>query len=228
MVKHFVTQLLINRCPSSEDIKYRMTRIAIDAVDLYLVESGTALHTWISPIRLSTCNLHGQNVKSGITALIPTVLVRNFVSSSGHFNHAHFANTAANNSHSNTNTTGSGRSARLHRQSSKPENEKEDLNILVNKKEDAFKCKKETDYGVYRRGSKDKDDSFSTYRRSRESDFQFRRDNDIYASFNCQRRDTDSSEPWLEVGCISFGPIIMEAASALPIPEHCLNLVQHK
>lgn len=35
------------RCPSSEDIKYRMTRVAIDAIDLYLIESGTALHTWV-------------------------------------------------------------------------------------------------------------------------------------------------------------------------------------
>lgn len=35
------------RCPTSEDIKYRMTRVAIDVVDLYLIESGTALHTWV-------------------------------------------------------------------------------------------------------------------------------------------------------------------------------------
>lgn len=35
------------RCPSADDIKYKMTRLAIDAVDLYLIESGTALHTWV-------------------------------------------------------------------------------------------------------------------------------------------------------------------------------------
>lgn len=35
------------RCPTSEDIKYRMTRVAIDAIDLYLIESGTALHAWV-------------------------------------------------------------------------------------------------------------------------------------------------------------------------------------
>lgn len=35
------------RCPSSEDIKYRMTRVAIDAIDLYFIEGGTALHTWV-------------------------------------------------------------------------------------------------------------------------------------------------------------------------------------
>lgn len=35
------------RCPTSEDIKYRMTRVAIDVIDLYLIESGTALHTWV-------------------------------------------------------------------------------------------------------------------------------------------------------------------------------------
>lgn len=36
------------RCPTSEDIKYRMTRVAIDVIDLYLIESGTAMHTWVS------------------------------------------------------------------------------------------------------------------------------------------------------------------------------------
>lgn len=109
------------RCPSSEDIKYRMTRVAIDAVDLYLIEGGTALHTWvstvtgceflyfnffhlqISPVRVGTCNLHGQKVKSGITGLISTILLRHFVSTSGHFSNVNGANGA--NSYSNTNTT---------------------------------------------------------------------------------------------------------------------------
>lgn len=109
------------RCPSSEDIKYRMVRLAIDAVDMYLVEHGTALHTWvntknftmmcivscvtniflqISPIRFSTCNLHGHQVKSGITGMLPLILIRQFISADSHFS----------NSYSNTNTTSSGRS----------------------------------------------------------------------------------------------------------------------
>ncbi|XP_076663218.1 transmembrane protein KIAA1109 homolog tweek isoform X12 [Andrena cerasifolii] len=87
------------RCPSSEDIKYRMTRVAIDALDLYFQEVGTTVHLWISPIRVSTCNLHGQQVKSGVTGVLPRILIRQFVSAADHF-----ANT------SNTNTTGSGRS----------------------------------------------------------------------------------------------------------------------
>ncbi|XP_076753670.1 transmembrane protein KIAA1109 homolog tweek isoform X3 [Xylocopa sonorina] len=87
------------KCPSSEDIKYRMTRIAVDAIDLYFQEIGTTIHTWISPIRVSTCNLHGQQVKSGVTGVLPRILIRQFVSAADHF-----ANT------SNTNTAGSGRS----------------------------------------------------------------------------------------------------------------------
>jgi hypothetical protein len=35
------------RCPSGDDIKYRMTRLAVDAVDLYLLESGTAFQIWV-------------------------------------------------------------------------------------------------------------------------------------------------------------------------------------
>ncbi|KAI5719668.1 hypothetical protein M8J76_013196 [Diaphorina citri] len=59
------------RCPSGDDIKYRMTRVCIDAIDLYLIESGTALNLWASPLRLATCNLHGNHVKAGVTAVLP-------------------------------------------------------------------------------------------------------------------------------------------------------------
>lgn len=38
------------RCPTSEDLKYRMTRVAIDVIDIYLIESGTALHTWVNEL----------------------------------------------------------------------------------------------------------------------------------------------------------------------------------
>ena len=31
-------------CPSPEDIKYRMTRISLDSIDIYLAEQGTALN----------------------------------------------------------------------------------------------------------------------------------------------------------------------------------------
>lgn len=36
------------------------------------------------------------------------------------------------------------------------------------------------------------------------------------------------SEHWLEVGSMSFGPVIIEAATSLPSPEHSLHIVQHK
>lgn len=35
------------RCPTSEDINYQMTRVAVDVVDLFLIDSGTALYTWV-------------------------------------------------------------------------------------------------------------------------------------------------------------------------------------
>lgn len=227
------------RCPSTEDIKYRMTRVSVDAIDLYLIESGTALHTWISPIRLATCNLHGQQVKSGITVMLPTILARHFVSTSGHYSN-HNSN---GNSHSNTNTTGSGRSTNKlqHQQQTKLTNEglcqekKDELNLLF-KRDDmmahAIKLKKESEYGLNRdKFSKEEPlySSSSINRKSRDHDH-FRKDKEeIYASIHSTKaRDVESTEPWLEVGCVSLGPIIIEAASALPIPEHCLHLVQHK
>ncbi|CRK93957.1 CLUMA_CG007483, isoform B [Clunio marinus] len=215
------------RCPSSEDIKYRMIRVAIDAIDIYIVENGCALHNWISPIRFSTCNLHGQQVKSGITALIPNVLIRHFVATGAHLNHNN------GNSHSNTNTTGSGRSSKLQSsQNSKTvDDKKDDLNPLMKRGDEAsIKAKKENEYGLYRRGSRDKDEISTTYgsmRRSKDENH-FKRD-EIYSSIHSHKtRDSESyHEPWLEVGCVAFGPVIIEAATALPIPEHCLHLVQN-
>lgn len=224
------------RCPSSEDIKYRMTRVAIDAIDLYLIESGTALHTWISPIRVSTCNLHGQKVKSGITGLVSTILIRHFVSTSGHFYNINGGGGAIN-SYSNTNTTGSGRSGKMHSSTNSTkatiiDENKEDLNVLFKRDDaNAIKYKKESDYKSYRRESRDNDTH--SIRRSRDSEFHHKKDKDeLYASVHSssnrgdRNRDIDA-DPWLEVGCVSMGPIIMESASSLPIPEHCLHLVQH-
>lgn len=56
-----------------------------------------------SPIRIATCNLHGHLVKSGVTGVLPAVQVRQFVATGSNFN-------GGNANHSNTNTTGSGRS----------------------------------------------------------------------------------------------------------------------
>ncbi|XP_062545321.1 bridge-like lipid transfer protein family member 1 isoform X7 [Armigeres subalbatus] len=225
------------RCPSTEDIKYRMTRVAIDAVDLYLIENGTALHTWISPLRIATCNLHGQQVKSGVTGLIPTILLRQFVSTGGHFSHSN------GNSHSNTNTTGSNRSAKIrHQNSLKHESDqKEDTNPLYKRVDDGgAKAKKLSEQHqqqapphahTHRRDSKEDPYGSLPNRRSHDSEHFRREKEEIYASIHSNNRnsnrDIDSTEPWLEVGCLSLGPIIIEAASALPIPEHCLHLVQH-
>ena len=45
-------------CPSSEEIKYRMTCLSVDLVDFTLVGTGSAMGIQIYPLRLSTCNLY--------------------------------------------------------------------------------------------------------------------------------------------------------------------------
>jgi hypothetical protein len=42
------------------------------------------------------------------------------------------------------------------------------------------------------------------------------------------RMDGLLGELWLEVGSISLGPLVIEAAMSLPAPEHNLHLVQHR
>lgn len=149
--------------------------------------------------------------------------MRHFVSTSGHF----YNSNGTTNSYSNTNTTGSGRSAKLHQQQSvKGEEKKEDLNVLFKRDDsNAIKYKKESDYKSYRRESREND-----VRRSRDSEFHQKKDNikdDVHFS-STRIREASDPEPWLEVGCVSMGPIVIESASALPIPEHCLHIVQNK
>uniref|UniRef100_A0A8D8V2G3 Uncharacterized protein KIAA1109 n=1 Tax=Cacopsylla melanoneura TaxID=428564 RepID=A0A8D8V2G3_9HEMI len=110
------------RCPSGDDIKYRMTRVCIDAIDLYLIESGTALNLWASPLRLATCNLHGNHVKAGVTAVLPAVKLRQLICAGQQQASSTAGVGVANNntsvggggggggSSSNTNTSGSNRS----------------------------------------------------------------------------------------------------------------------
>lgn len=39
---------LVRVCPTSEDIKYKMVRVGMDAIDIYVVESGSVLNVWVS------------------------------------------------------------------------------------------------------------------------------------------------------------------------------------
>lgn len=63
-----------------------------------------------SPIRIATCNLHGNHIKSGITTLIPAIRLRHMIAANSQVCNHHGTGTASN---SNTNTTCSGKS--LHR-----------------------------------------------------------------------------------------------------------------
>ncbi|XP_034234984.1 transmembrane protein KIAA1109 isoform X3 [Thrips palmi] len=144
-------------CPSSDQVKYRMTRVAIDEIDIYLLEQNTAMEIWACPIRVSTCNLHGNRIKSGVTALLPSVELHQFVATGSHIG-------GATGSSTNTTGSGSGRSQQASQQ------------------------------GTNGKGS----------------------------------GPEGSSELWLEVGSVAFGPLVVEAAISLPSPQHSLHLVQHK
>ncbi|CAG4943461.1 unnamed protein product [Colias eurytheme] len=80
------------RCPTANEIKYRMIRVAIDLVDLYIADSNTTLQSWISPIRLSFCNLHGSGCGTGITALLPNIKLALFTQTNMQTNSYHNSN----------------------------------------------------------------------------------------------------------------------------------------
>ncbi|XP_039764683.1 transmembrane protein KIAA1109 homolog isoform X1 [Pararge aegeria] len=77
------------RCPTSNEIKYRMIRVAIDLIDLYIADTNTTLQSWISPIRLSFCNLHGSGFGTGITGLLPNIKLALFTQTNMQANNHH-------------------------------------------------------------------------------------------------------------------------------------------
>lgn len=60
-------------CPYPEDLKYRMVRLSFEEVDVCFVETKVALSLNISPIKMSTCNLHSCQTSSGLTAVMKKV-----------------------------------------------------------------------------------------------------------------------------------------------------------
>ncbi|CAH2300868.1 Hypothetical predicted protein [Pelobates cultripes] len=66
-------------CLPADDLKYRMTRLAVDGADLYIVEHGCATNIKMGAIRLANCNLHNQAVGEGISAAIQDLQLRQYI-----------------------------------------------------------------------------------------------------------------------------------------------------
>uniref|UniRef100_A0AAR5PXA5 Bridge-like lipid transfer protein family member 1 C-terminal domain-containing protein n=1 Tax=Dendroctonus ponderosae TaxID=77166 RepID=A0AAR5PXA5_DENPD len=73
---------------SEHKLKYKLVRVAVDAVDFWLVESGAALQLWLSPVRLASCNLHGKLVSSGLSCIIYSMSLRQLVWHPHKYNHS--------------------------------------------------------------------------------------------------------------------------------------------
>ncbi|KAG1657990.1 hypothetical protein GQR58_023181 [Nymphon striatum] len=66
-------------CPSAEDLKYRMTRVSANKILFNLVESDTCLNINLSPLRFSTCNLHGNRCQNGFTCVIHDIVLQQYI-----------------------------------------------------------------------------------------------------------------------------------------------------
>ncbi|XP_014678865.1 PREDICTED: uncharacterized protein KIAA1109-like, partial [Priapulus caudatus] len=66
-------------CPTADDVKYRLTRLAVDSLELFLVEAGSALNLQLFPVRLSTCNLHSKVTSAGVTALVQHIHLKQYI-----------------------------------------------------------------------------------------------------------------------------------------------------
>lgn len=73
-------------CPNPEDIKYRMVRLTISSVDVYILDSNTSINVNLVPIKLATCNLHSLQSNDGLTVVIEKVTMRQYIMS-GSSNH---------------------------------------------------------------------------------------------------------------------------------------------
>ncbi|KAM4723529.1 LOW QUALITY PROTEIN: bridge-like lipid transfer protein family member 1 [Anableps anableps] len=70
---------LPGHCRTSEELKYTMTRLAVDGVDLFVVEHGCAASVKTGTVRVANCNLHNQAVGEGISAVVQDVNIRQYI-----------------------------------------------------------------------------------------------------------------------------------------------------
>ncbi|XP_077984720.1 bridge-like lipid transfer protein family member 1 [Glandiceps talaboti] len=75
-------------CPLVEDVKYEMTRVSLDQIDLYLVDTGSACHIQVHPVRIATCNLHGDSTATGVTVMIRNIEMKQYIAHSSEDHHA--------------------------------------------------------------------------------------------------------------------------------------------
>ncbi|XP_053317388.1 bridge-like lipid transfer protein family member 1 [Spea bombifrons] len=66
-------------CLPADDLKYRMTRLAVDGAEIFMVEHGCATNIKMGAIRLANCNLHNQAVGEGISAAIQDLQLRQYL-----------------------------------------------------------------------------------------------------------------------------------------------------
>ncbi|XP_056282679.1 bridge-like lipid transfer protein family member 1 isoform X10 [Pseudoliparis swirei] len=71
-------------CRTSEELKYTMTRLAMDGVDLFVVEHGCAANIKTAIIHVANCNLHNQAVGEGISAVVQDVNIRQYIEQQQH------------------------------------------------------------------------------------------------------------------------------------------------
>ncbi|KAM8915679.1 bridge-like lipid transfer protein family member 1 isoform 6-T6 [Spinachia spinachia] len=75
---------LPGHCRTSEELKYTMTRLAMDGVDLFVVEQGCAANIKTAIIHVANCNLHNQAVGEGISAVVQDVNIRQYIEQQQH------------------------------------------------------------------------------------------------------------------------------------------------
>ncbi|XP_068720760.1 bridge-like lipid transfer protein family member 1 [Montipora capricornis] len=66
-------------CLPESDVKYQMTRVSLERINLFLVETGCACNLEAHPIRLATCSLHSSESSSGTSFFLQTIKLRQFV-----------------------------------------------------------------------------------------------------------------------------------------------------
>ncbi|XP_061700535.1 bridge-like lipid transfer protein family member 1 isoform X14 [Syngnathoides biaculeatus] len=75
---------LPGHCRTSEELKYTMTRLAMDGVDLFIVEHGCAANVKTGFLRVANCNLHNQAVGEGISAVVQDLNIQQYIEQQQH------------------------------------------------------------------------------------------------------------------------------------------------
>eukprot|EP00794_Sanderia_malayensis_P007184 gene7184-7990_t len=66
-------------CPTEDEVKYKMTRVSVESVNLFIVEAECACNVKAAPVRMSSCTSHTSNISKGCSFFLNDLTIKQYV-----------------------------------------------------------------------------------------------------------------------------------------------------